>query len=64
MKLTIDLKFFTYSVIAFVIAYSIISGFAQKYVKFAAVENEMGCFFLAATMGVICLFASFERIKK
>ena len=64
MKLTIDLKFFAYSVIAFVIAFSIVSGFAQKYVKFAAIENEMGCFFLAATMGVICLFASFERIKK
>ena len=64
MKLTIDLKFFAYSVIAFTIAYSIVSGFAQKFVKFAAIENEMGCFILAALMGTLCLFASIERVKK
>ena len=64
MKLTIDLKFFSYSVIAFLVSLSIISGFAQKHIHFAAVENEMGCFFLSSSMAIICLFASFERVKK
>ena len=68
MKLTIDLKFFTYSVIASIVSLSIISGFAQKHIHFAAVENEMGCFFLSSSMAIICLFfhrhesAEFRRV--
>jgi hypothetical protein len=46
------------------VAYTIAQGTAQKYINFAAPENEMGCFVIAAGMAIIALICSFEKVKK
>jgi hypothetical protein len=64
MKISIDLKLFTLSLIAFFCSYSIVTGYAQKFIHFSGELNEMATFVLAGVMGTLCLFASIERIKK
>ena len=64
MKISIDLKFFSISIIAFLCAYSIVTGYAQKFIHFSGEINEMATFALTGVMGTLCLFASIERIKK
>lgn len=45
------------SILSFGVAYSILMGKAQEVVHFAGELNEMGCFVLASTMGIMALFA-------
>lgn len=45
------------SIASFGVAYSIMSGKAQKVVHFAGELNEIGCTVIALTMGTLCLFA-------
>jgi hypothetical protein len=52
------------SIAAGAVAYTIANGTAQKYLHFAAPENEMGCFVIAAGMAIIALICSFEKVKK
>jgi hypothetical protein len=64
MKIVIDLKLFTLSLISFICAYSIVTGYAQKFIHFSGELNEMATFVLAGVMGTLCLFASIEQNKK
>ena len=52
------------SIVCGYVAYTIAQGIAQQYVHFAAPENEMGCFIVAAGMSVVAFFCSFEKVKK
>jgi len=45
------------SIVSFGVGYSIMNGTAQKYVHFAGELNELGCFVIAFTMGIISLFS-------
>lgn len=45
------------SFLSFLVAYWIMNGTAQQYVHFAGEINEMGCFVIASTMGILSLFA-------
>ena len=66
--MNIQLKFYPLHFLASIasgfVAYTIATGDAQKMVHFAAPENEMGCFAIAASMAIIALACSFEKIKK
>lgn len=44
------------------VAYTILNGSAANYIKFAAVENELGCAVIAMTMCLCSLFVTFEKI--
>ena len=37
------------------ISWSILTGFAQQWVHFAGVDNEMFCFIISFTMGILCI---------
>ena len=39
------------------IAYSILYGYAQEVVHFSGELNEIGCFVIAFTMGILSLFS-------
>ena len=66
--MNIQLKFYPLHLLTAIasglVAYTIATGTAQTYIKFAAPENEMGCFVIAAGMAIIALVCSFEKIKK
>ena len=66
--MNIQLKFYPLhlltAIAAGTVAYTIADGTAQKYLHFAAPENEMGCFVIAAGMAIVALFCSFEKVKK
>jgi len=55
---------FLAAVASLFVAYAIITGLAAQYVPFAGPDNEIGCFVIASTMGIISLFSSFGRIKQ
>jgi hypothetical protein len=61
MKVTINIKYFAIAIVSLAIAFLLMLGTIQKYVYFAAPENEMACYILAGTMGIISLFCSFEK---
>lgn len=60
----VHLNYFLGSLLCFGIAIGLATGKVQENVHFAGELNEMAEFFLAGTMGILCLFASFERIKE
>lgn len=66
--MNIQLKFYPLHLLASIasgfVAYTIATGAAQKVVHFAAPENEMGCFVIAAAMAVVALICSFEKVQK
>lgn len=45
------------SIVSFGVAYSILMGKAQEVVHFAGELNEIGCFVLSSTMGILSLMA-------
>jgi len=45
------------SIVSFGVAYSILMGKAQEVIHFAGELNEIGCFVMAGTMGIISLMA-------
>ena len=51
-----NLKILCTAIVSFFIAYSIIIGWTQEVVHFAGPLNEMFCFILSGTMGIMCLF--------
>ena len=64
MKVTIDIKYFAIAIASFTAAILLAQGTIQKFIHFAGVENEMGCFAMAGLMGTISLLCSFEKRKK
>jgi hypothetical protein len=64
MKVTLNIPYFLGAILAFVIAYGIITYKIDQYIKFAGELNALGCFILSFTMGVMMLFGSFERAPK
>ena len=45
------------SILSFGVAYSIMAGIAQQYVYFAGPDNEMGCFVISGSMGILSLMS-------
>jgi hypothetical protein len=64
MKITLDLKFFISAILSFTVAYMTVTSTIDSYIHFAGEDNAMGFFFMSTLMGVICLFCSFEKVKK
>lgn len=52
------LKLLGISLASFTIAALILMGTLQKFIHFAGVDNEMGCFFIAFLMGGISLYGA------
>lgn len=50
-----NLKMILLTLISFFISYSILVGWAQEWVHFAGELNEMFCFIISFTMGVMGL---------
>jgi hypothetical protein len=44
------------AVVSLGISWGILSGVVQQWVHFAGPLNEMFCFILSSTMGIMCLF--------
>jgi len=53
------------TVISFLVSYLILNGTAQKYVYFAGELNEIFCFLITFTMGILSLIAiDYKKIIK
>ena len=64
MKITINILPAIGSVIAFVIAHSISTGAAQKFVHFSGSINEAATMLTCAMIGCGLLVCSFEKVNK
>lgn len=62
MKVQLNIGPLVIALVSGFIALNIIDGTAANYIKFAAVENELGCAVIALTMCVLSLFVTFEKI--
>lgn len=51
-----NLKILLISGTSFYVAYLIMIGELQKHITFAGPDNEMGCFVIAGSMGLLSLF--------
>lgn len=63
MKVQLNIGPLVLALVSGFVALNILNGNALNYVKFAAVENELGCAVIALTMCLLSLFASFEKIS-
>jgi len=52
------LKLALISLTSFAIAVLLMAGIPQQYIHFAGLENEMGCCFIAFTMGGVTLYGA------
>lgn len=62
MKVQLNIGPLLIALVSGFIAYNILNGNALNYVKFAAVENELGCAVISLTMCLLSLFVTFEKI--
>ena len=62
MKVQLNIGPLVLALVSGFVALNILNGNALNYVKFAAVENELGCAVIALTMCVLSLFVTFEKI--
>jgi fumarate reductase subunit D len=62
MKVQLNIGPLLLALVSGFVALNILNGNALNYVKFAAVENELGCAVIALTMCVLSLFVTFEKI--
>jgi hypothetical protein len=62
MKVQLNIGPLLLALVSGFVALNILNGNALNYVKFAAVENELGCAVIAMTMCLCSLFVTFEKI--
>jgi hypothetical protein len=60
----VHLNYFLGSLLCLGIAIGLATGKVQQHVHFAGEINEIAEFLLAGGLGILLLFASFERIKE
>ena len=62
MKVQLNIGPLVLALVSGFVALNILNGNALNYVKFAGVENELGCAVIAMTMCLLSLFVTFEKI--
>ena len=64
MKITLNIKPLIVAIVSFVVAYMTVTYKIDEYITFAGEDNALAFFIMSSTLGMLSLFASFEKISK
>ena len=64
MKITLNIKPLIVAIISFVVAYMTVTYKIDEYITFAGEDNALAFFIMRSTLGMLSLFASFEKISQ
>ena len=64
MKITLNIKPLIASIASFIVAYMTVTYKIDNYITFAGEDNALAFFIMSSTLGMLMLYASFEKVTK